>query len=212
MTCRTALSAWILIAIMITAGSAADKHTVRIEKIGDLPPNNLPLAPSLVTADTCFVSQNGEITMRINFAVMISSLALATACTKAEEKAAPDAQLSPANTAQQKAEEAPPPAPEAPEAAEADAATDEHVHSVACACEFGKACANMIEVDGNYIPLAFRFTMAELMNAIDEDREPLTSGRDNLKSISIVFALMKSIESGQPVSPAEIQNPLPVTR
>ena len=42
-------------------------------------------------------------------------------------------------------------------AAEAEAtptaADGEHVHGVACNCQFGQACGNMIEVEGQYVPL-----------------------------------------------------------
>jgi len=38
--------------------------------------------------------------------------------------------------------------------ATATAQAGAHVHDLACACTLGQACANMIEVDGKYVPLA----------------------------------------------------------
>jgi len=46
-----------------------------------------------------------------------------------------------------------PPAKDAATAT-ATAAAGAHVHDLACACTLGKACANMIKVDGNFVPLA----------------------------------------------------------
>lgn len=46
--------------------------------------------------------------------------------------------------------------------------------------------------------------MGDLMDAIDQDREPAVSGQDNLKTLQVVFAAYKSAELGRKVAPAEI--------
>lgn len=66
MSFRTAAFAWLAILICACAGRAANKQAVRMERLGDVPEKNIFLAPSLATADTCFVSDNQEITWRIN--------------------------------------------------------------------------------------------------------------------------------------------------
>ncbi|MCD6249595.1 MAG: hypothetical protein J7J98_04600 [candidate division Zixibacteria bacterium] len=45
---------------------AGDKKTVSFNQIGDISVRNIYLAPSLATADTCFVTDNQEITWRID--------------------------------------------------------------------------------------------------------------------------------------------------
>ena len=54
-------------------------------------------------------------------------------------------------------------------------------------------------VEGQWFPDAFGGSMGEMMSAISEDREPLTSGRDNLDSIRIVMASVRSSEEGRTV-------------
>jgi predicted dehydrogenase len=51
-----------------------------------------------------------------------------------------------------------------------------------------------------WIPDAFIGPMASLMEAIQTDQEPLTSGRDNLGTLTTVFAAYKSASVGRPVS------------
>ena len=41
--------------------------------------------------------------------------------------------------------------------------------------------------------------------AIEEDREPENSARNNLASLQLCFAAVASAESGQPVDPADVQ-------
>ncbi|NOY82853.1 MAG: Gfo/Idh/MocA family oxidoreductase [Kiritimatiellaeota bacterium] len=55
-----------------------------------------------------------------------------------------------------------------------------------------------------WFPDAFAGPMLELMAAIAEDREPRTSGRDNLKTMQVVFAAYKSISEKRAVAPKEI--------
>ena len=42
------------------------------------------------------------------------------------------------------------------------------------------------------------------MSAVAENREPLTSGADNVKSLQVAFAAYKSIEKKRAVRPSEI--------
>jgi predicted dehydrogenase len=46
--------------------------------------------------------------------------------------------------------------------------------------------------------------MAELMQAITEDRQPANSGEDNLKTLQLVFAAVRSAAENRLVDPAEI--------
>lgn len=48
--------------------------------------------------------------------------------------------------------------------------------------------------------------MADLINSINEDREALCSGRDNLKTVATYLAAMKADEEYRPVSPQEIMD------
>jgi predicted dehydrogenase len=54
-----------------------------------------------------------------------------------------------------------------------------------------------IEQDGG--PIAFAAAMGELMQALDENRAPVTAGRDNLNSIGIAYAAVQSSNSGEAV-------------
>ena len=51
-----------------------------------------------------------------------------------------------------------------------------------------------VELDGQWFPDGFIGTMGELMCAIEEKREPAISGRDNLKTLELIFAAYKSAE------------------
>jgi predicted dehydrogenase len=51
-----------------------------------------------------------------------------------------------------------------------------------------------------WFPDGFDGAMSELVCAIEEDREPYHSARDNLRSLGLCFAAIKSAETGQPVS------------
>ena len=52
---------------------------------------------------------------------------------------------------------------------------------------------------GAWFPDGFHGTMAELLCAIEENREPDNSARHNLSSLALCFAAMKSADNGQPV-------------
>ena len=59
-------------------------------------------------------------------------------------------------------------------------------------------------LDSMWIPDAFVGPMASLMRAIEEDTEPETSGRDNLRTLQIVFAEYRSMAEKRAVRPREI--------
>lgn len=55
-------------------------------------------------------------------------------------------------------------------------------------------------LEGSWFPDGFRGCMGELMCAIEENREPENSAADNLKSLALVLAAMKSADEGRPVA------------
>jgi predicted dehydrogenase len=55
-----------------------------------------------------------------------------------------------------------------------------------------------------WIPDAFAGPMLSLMEAIDTGAEPATSGKDNLNSLRLAFAIRRSQQAHQPVCPADI--------
>ena len=56
------------------------------------------------------------------------------------------------------------------------------------------------ELDGNWFREGFIGTMAELLCAIEEDREPLNSARGNLRSLALSLAAVESAERGEAVA------------
>jgi predicted dehydrogenase len=58
---------------------------------------------------------------------------------------------------------------------------------------------------GAWFPDGFHGTMAELLSAIVEDREPLHSARNNLASLALCFAAIASAEGGVPVKPGTVR-------
>jgi len=59
-------------------------------------------------------------------------------------------------------------------------------------------------LQGKWFPHAFMGTMGELMRAIEENREPENSARDNLQTIQLVFAVYRSMAEHRPVRLTEI--------
>ncbi|MHB8866809.1 MAG: Gfo/Idh/MocA family protein [Pirellulaceae bacterium] len=51
----------------------------------------------------------------------------------------------------------------------------------------------------SWFPDGFDGTMSELLCAIEEDREPSNSARDNLESLALCFAALRSADAQQPV-------------
>ena len=58
----------------------------------------------------------------------------------------------------------------------------------------------VFQIQGSWFPDAFGGSMGELMRALNENREPTTSGRDNLNSIKIAYAAVESSETGHTIS------------
>lgn len=66
----------------------------------------------------------------------------------------------------------------------------------------GQACPKL---KGAWFSDGFRGTMGELLCAIEENREPSNSARDNLKSLELCFAAVASAERGEPVLPGTVR-------
>lgn len=58
---------------------------------------------------------------------------------------------------------------------------------------------------GTWFPDGFHGTMAELLSAIHENREPTHSARNNLASLALCFAAVASAERGEPVVPGTVR-------
>jgi len=58
---------------------------------------------------------------------------------------------------------------------------------------------------GAWFPDGFHGTMAELLCAIEEDREPANSARNNLKSLALCFAAIASADEGVPKTPGTVR-------
>ncbi len=58
---------------------------------------------------------------------------------------------------------------------------------------------------GRWFDEGFHGTMAELLLAIEEGREPSNNARDNLRSLRLCFAAIESAVRNEPVDPATVQ-------
>jgi predicted dehydrogenase len=58
-------------------------------------------------------------------------------------------------------------------------------------------------LQGKWFNDGFRGAMGELLCAIEEGRQPSHSARENLKSLAICFAAVKSADTGRAVKPGE---------
>jgi predicted dehydrogenase len=56
-----------------------------------------------------------------------------------------------------------------------------------------------------WFPDAFEGTMGELLSSLEEGRDSVISGRDNLNTMALVEACYRSIDQHRPVRPAEIK-------
>jgi predicted dehydrogenase len=61
------------------------------------------------------------------------------------------------------------------------------------------------KLEGAWFPDGFHGSMAELLCAIEEKREPTNSGANNLKSLALCFAAVASAETHQPCTPGEVR-------
>lgn len=57
------------------------------------------------------------------------------------------------------------------------------------------------------MPDGFRGTMGELLCAIEEGREPANSAANNLRTLELCFAALKSADTGRPQAPGRITRP-----
>lgn len=60
-------------------------------------------------------------------------------------------------------------------------------------------------LEGSWFPDGFHGAMAELLSAVEDDREPSHSARNNLGSLALAFAAMASADTGEPRTPGAIR-------
>jgi predicted dehydrogenase len=58
---------------------------------------------------------------------------------------------------------------------------------------------------GSWFPDGFHATMGELLRAIEEKREPENSARNNLRSLALCFAAVRSADTGEPQVPGMVR-------
>ncbi len=58
---------------------------------------------------------------------------------------------------------------------------------------------------GTWFPDGFHGTMGELLRAVEENREPQNSARDNLESLALCFAAIASAARAEPVEPGTVR-------
>lgn len=61
------------------------------------------------------------------------------------------------------------------------------------------------DLKGTWFENGFQGTMGELLCAIEEKREPLNSARNNLRTLALCFAALRSADTHQPVRPGEVR-------
>ncbi len=62
-----------------------------------------------------------------------------------------------------------------------------------------------VPLQGSWFESGFQGTMGELLCAIEENREPVHSARNNLKSLELCFAALHSADTGQVVRPGAVR-------
>jgi len=62
-------------------------------------------------------------------------------------------------------------------------------------------------LNGSWYPDAFAGTMGELLLALETDTSPVLNGRENLATVALVDAALRSVEKQRAVSPDEITGP-----
>lgn len=61
-------------------------------------------------------------------------------------------------------------------------------------------------LEGAWFTDGFHGTMGELLCAIEEEREPVNSARENLRSLALCFAAIASASDGAPKTPGEVRS------
>lgn len=61
------------------------------------------------------------------------------------------------------------------------------------------------ELNGKWFNDGFRGTMGELLCAIEENREPVNSARENLRSLALCFAAVKAADTGTAQTPGKVR-------
>jgi predicted dehydrogenase len=61
------------------------------------------------------------------------------------------------------------------------------------------------KLEGTWFENGFHGTMAELLLAIEQNREPLNSARSNLPGLALCFAACASADSGKPIVPGTVR-------
>jgi len=61
------------------------------------------------------------------------------------------------------------------------------------------------QLEGCWFPDGFHGTMGELLCAIEEDRPPENSAKNNLRSLAVCFAAVASAESDRPIKPGSVR-------
>jgi predicted dehydrogenase len=73
--------------------------------------------------------------------------------------------------------------------------------------EFANAKGTVkIPLEGNWFPDGFRGTLGEFLRAVEEDREPSNSARNNIGTLELCFAVVASADTGQPVKPGTVKS------
>jgi len=62
------------------------------------------------------------------------------------------------------------------------------------------------DLQGTWFDNGFQGAMGELLCAIEDQREPLHSALNNLRTLALVFAAVHSADSGEPVRPGTVRS------
>ncbi len=60
------------------------------------------------------------------------------------------------------------------------------------------------KLEGTWFAEGFQGTMGELLAAIEDNRQPLNNARDNLNSLALCFAAVRSADAGKPITPGDV--------
>ncbi len=60
------------------------------------------------------------------------------------------------------------------------------------------------KLEGTWFVEGFQGTMGELLSAIEDNRQPLNNARDNLKSLALCFAAVRSADTGKSIAPGTV--------